>query len=152
LQTDVLARAGRRRAGGWGRGVSAAPRRIVEARFVAAAGPGRELPASDAREIAFAGRSNVGKSSLINALVARKNLVRTSSTSAATRQIALFEARAADGAVFQLVDLPGYGFTKRSKAERASWGSLVEAYLSHRPNLAGLVLLVDIRRGIEDDD
>lgn len=128
------------------------PPRIVSARFVAGAGPGAELTPPVHPEIAFAGRSNVGKSSLINALVERKGLVRTGSTPGLTRQINLFEARAADGAVFHLVDLPGYGFAKRSKAETASWRSLIEGYLRSRVTLAAVVLIVDLRRGIEDDD
>src|SRR5437870_9571841 len=97
------------------------PFRIIGAEFLAGAGPGSSLPAPVMAEIAFAGRSNVGKSSLINAIIGRKSLVRTSSTPGSTRQINLYEARAADGARFHLVDLPGYGFTKRSKAEQAAW-------------------------------
>ena len=128
------------------------PWRIVDARFVAAAAPGSELPAPTTAEVAFAGRSNVGKSSLINTLVERKSLVRTSSTPGSTRQLNLFEARARDGATFHLVDLPGYGYTRRSRAETASWRELVEAYLRGRPTLAAVVLLVDVRRGVEDDD
>jgi GTP-binding protein len=128
------------------------PRQIVHAEFIAAAAPGSSLPAPAMAEIAFAGRSNVGKSSLINALVERKGLVRTGATPGVTRQINLFEARARDGAVFHLVDLPGYGYSRRSKAERAAWGDLIEGYLRGRVTLAALVLLVDVRRGIEDDD
>jgi len=128
------------------------PRQIVHADFVAAAAPGSSLPAPAMAEIAFAGRSNVGKSSLINTLVERKGLVRTGATPGVTRQINLFEARARDGAVFHLVDLPGYGFAKRSKAERASWADLIEGYLRTRVTLAVLVLLVDARRGLEEDD
>jgi GTP-binding protein len=128
------------------------PRQIVHADFLAAAAPGSSLPAPTMAEIAFAGRSNVGKSSLINALVERKGLVRTGATPGVTRQINLFEARARDGAVFHLIDLPGYGYSRRSKTERAAWGDLIEGYLRSRVTLAVLVLLVDVRRGIEDDD
>lgn len=103
-------------------------------------------------EIAFAGRSNVGKSSLINSLVERKGLVRTGATPGVTRQINLFEARARDGAVFHLIDLPGYGYSKVSKAERLAWQTLIEKYLRTRVTLAVLVLLVDVRRGVEEDD
>jgi GTP-binding protein len=93
--------------------------RIVEAQFVAAQGiSGGSLPAPTFTEIAFAGRSNVGKSSLINALVERKSLVRTSSTPGCTRQVNVFETRAKDGTVLHLVDLPGYGYAQRSKDER----------------------------------
>ena len=128
------------------------PHRIVAAEFLAGAGPGSSLPAPSHAEIAFAGRSNVGKSSLINTLLSRKSLVRTSSTPGSTRQINLYEARAADGAVFHLVDLPGYGFTHRSKGERTAWASLIEGYLGTRSTLAAVVILVDVRRGLEDDD
>lgn len=128
------------------------PWRIVAADFLAAAAPGFELPAPTTVEIAFAGRSNVGKSSLINSLVERKNLVRTSSTPGSTRQINQYEARARDGAVFHLVDLPGYGFTRRSRAETQSWKDLIESYMRRRVTLAAVVLLVDVRRGVEDDD
>ena len=131
---------------------AADPFRIVEARFLAAAAPGSSLPAPTTVEVAFAGRSNVGKSSLINTLVDRRGLVRTSSTPGSTRQINLFEAKAKDGALFHLVDLPGYGFTRRSKAETKSWAALIEGYLSRRVTLAALVLLCDLRRGFEEDD
>jgi GTP-binding protein len=124
----------------------------VAAEFLAGAGPGSSLPAPTCAEVAFAGRSNVGKSSLINTLVARKSLVRTSSTPGSTRQINLYEARAADGTIFHLVDLPGYGFTRRSKAEQHAWASLIEGYLGTRSTLAAVVLIVDVRRGLEDDD
>jgi GTP-binding protein len=128
------------------------PFRIVDASFLAGAGPGSSLPAPTHAEIAFAGRSNVGKSSLINTLVSRKSLVRTSSTPGSTRQLNLYEARAADGTTLHLVDLPGYGFTKRSKTEQGAWGSLIEGYLGGRSTLAAVVVLVDVRRGLEDDD
>jgi GTP-binding protein len=138
------------------------PFRIVHADFLAAAAPSPvgtpnapgagALPAPVTAEIAFAGRSNVGKSSLINALLERKNLVRVSQTPGSTRQLNLYEARAADGAMFHLVDLPGYGFTRRSKAETASWAGLVEGYIRTRVTLAAVVILCDARRGLEDDD
>jgi GTP-binding protein len=128
------------------------PMQIVHAEFVAAAAPGSSLPAPTMAEVAFAGRSNVGKSSLINTLVERKGLVRTGATPGVTRQINLFEARARDGAVFHLIDLPGYGYAARSKAERGAWQDLIEGYLKTRVTLAALVLIVDVRRGIEEDD
>jgi len=131
---------------------ASSPLRIVDAEFLAGAAPGSSLPAPITVEVAFAGRSNVGKSSLLNALLERKNLVRTSSTPGSTRQINLYQARAADGAVFHFADLPGYGFARRSKAETASWASLIEGYLATRVTLAAVVVLVDIRRGLEEDD
>ncbi|WP_437997480.1 ribosome biogenesis GTP-binding protein YihA/YsxC [Sorangium sp. So ce185] len=128
------------------------PFQIVDSSFVAGAASLASLPPPVSAEVAFAGRSNVGKSSLINTLVERKGLVRTSSNPGSTRQINLYEARARDGVVFQLVDLPGYGFTRRSKAEQAAWASLIEGYLRGRITLAAVLLLVDARRGLEEDD
>ena len=128
------------------------PYQIVDASFLAGAAAGSSLPAPTMAEIAFAGRSNVGKSSLINSLVERKGLVRTGATPGVTRQINLFEARARDGAVFHLIDLPGYGYSKVSKTERLAWQNLIEKYLRTRVTLAVLVLLVDVRRGVEEDD
>ena len=78
--------------------------------------------------------------------------MRTGATPGLTRQLNLYEARAADGATFHLVDLPGYGFSHRSKGERASWATLIEGYLKTRSTLTAVVILVDVRRGIEDDD
>jgi len=129
-----------------------APWHIVEAAFQAAAQQVASLPASTGAEIAFAGRSNVGKSSLLNALMGRRNLVRTSGTPGCTRQINFFGARARDGRDFCLVDLPGYGYAQRSKTERAEWGRLIEHFLHEREGLRLVVLLVDSRRGLEEDD
>jgi GTP-binding protein len=128
------------------------PPRVVDARFVAGASRVEQLPAPQHLEVAFAGRSNVGKSSLMNALVERRKLVRTSSTPGCTRQISLFDVTTRLGSRFTLVDLPGYGYAKRSHAERAEWAELINAYLLARPALALLVALVDVRRGIEEDD
>jgi len=128
------------------------PRRIVEATFRAGATATDQVPGPTGVEIAFAGRSNVGKSSLLNALCQRKNLVRTSSTPGCTRQISFFEVRTKDGAVVTLVDLPGYGYAKRSKQERRGWAGLIEDYLLERPTLKVVVALVDARRGLEPDD
>jgi GTP-binding protein len=93
-------------------------------------------------EIAFAGRSNVGKSSLINVLVNRKKLVRTSSTPGRTQLINFFCVNDQ----FSLVDLPGYGFAQVPLAVKKDWGPMMETYLSTRPNLRGVVLILDIRR------
>ncbi len=99
----------------------------------------------------------MGKSSLINNLCERKKLVRTSSTPGCTRGINLFEVRlrpkdGEEDALLDLVDLPGYGFVRRSKAERKSWGPLMETFLAERPGLRGVVVIVDVRRGLEPDD
>jgi GTP-binding protein len=125
---------------------------VVEAQFLAAVGPGGAFLPPTLPEVAFAGRSNVGKSSLINTLVSRKSLARTSSTPGCTRSINFFHIRTADELNFQLVDLPGYGYAKRSKAERAAWGPLLERYLLERAPLRAIVLLVDVRRGLEDEE
>ena len=128
------------------------PWQIVAAEFKAAAQSSDQLPAQLGVELAFAGRSNVGKSSLMNALTGRRRLVRTSATPGCTRAINFFEARARDGAVFHLVDLPGYGYAKRSKAERNAWVRLIEGYLAEREWLRAVVLLVDARRGFGESD
>jgi GTP-binding protein len=110
------------------------------------------MPAPTQIEVAFAGRSNVGKSSLLNALLDRKNLVRTSQTPGCTQAINFFTVRTRGGSSAHLVDLPGYGYAQRSKAERRSWGALIEGYLLYRPTLRAVVLLVDVRREFEDDE
>ncbi len=134
------------------RATSEPPPRVLHASHAASALVANDLPPPVGIEIAFAGRSNVGKSSLLNALLDRRNLVRTSSTPGRTRGIVLFTARLADDTVLTLADLPGYGYAKRSKQEREQWAELAQAYLLGRPTLAGVVLLVDIRRGVEADD
>jgi GTP-binding protein len=125
---------------------------IHDAQFVAGATSALQLPPPVSVEIAFAGRSNVGKSSLMNCLLARKGLVRTSSTPGCTRQIAFFEARLSGDTTLTLVDLPGYGYARRSKSERESWAGLIEQYLLERPTLRAVVLVIDVRRGLEADD
>jgi GTP-binding protein len=133
---------------------------IKDASFLAMAMREDGLPPPEYPEIAFAGRSNVGKSSLINKLVVRRKLVRTSSKPGATRGLALFRVDLAivrSGAEtlrtkIELVDLPGYGYAKRSKEERRSWGPMIESYIEHRPGLRAVVVIVDVRRGLEDDD
>ena len=99
-------------------------------------------------EVAFAGRSNVGKSSLINALCERRSLARTSAAPGRTRLLHFF---AVDDAC-RLVDLPGYGFARASKAERASWQRMVEGYLRNRNSLVRLMLLMDVRHPLRDSD
>src|SRR5262245_14241605 len=109
--------------------------KVLSAEFAAAAKAPNELPPPAVLEVAFAGRSNVGKSSLINSLAARKKLVRTSSTPGCTRTVSFFPTRIEGGTELVLVDLPGYGYAKRSKAERDSWADLIEEYLLGRPTL-----------------
>lgn len=128
---------------------------VLDAQFVAGATSFSQLPAPMFAEVAFAGRSNVGKSSLINNLVNRKKLVRTSSAPGCTRAINIFRVRlrteSGEGHL-DLVDLPGYGYAQRSKAERKSWGPLIEGFLRDRPGLRGVVVILDVRRGAQDDD
>jgi GTP-binding protein len=124
---------------------------VLDAKFLVAAHDARALPAPAFAEVAFAGRSNVGKSSLINALLARRNLVRTSNTPGCTRSINVVRVTLSD-AVVDLVDLPGYGYAKRSKSERRAWGPLIEGFLRSRPGLRGVVLILDVRRGVEELD
>lgn len=123
--------------------------RIARAEFAAAAAKPDQIPPPSRPEIAFAGRSNVGKSSLLNMLLARKGLARTSNTPGRTRQINFFDVAIAGGPTLAFVDLPGYGYAKVSKSESASWKALLEDYLQHRESLRAVVLLVDIRRGLE---
>ena len=110
------------------------------------------LPPPLFAELAFAGRSNVGKSSLINSLAQRTKLARTSSTPGCTRGLNLFRLTLRGGAQLDFVDLPGYGFAQRSKTERAGWGPMIEGFLESRVGLRGVVLLIDVRRGIEEEE
>jgi GTP-binding protein len=126
--------------------------RVVDASFVAAAPNESALPPATLVEVCFAGRSNVGKSSLLNALMQRRALARTSHTPGCTRQLNLYDVRCADGLALRLVDLPGYGWARRSKGERHEWQEMVEGYLEGRTALRALVLLVDVRRGPEDEE
>jgi GTP-binding protein len=105
-------------------------------------------PASELPEIAFSGRSNVGKSSLLNALVRRKALARVSATPGKTREINFFRVNDA----FHLVDLPGYGYARVSKAARAAWRPLIEGFLRTSEQLRGVVQLVDARHAPSRDD
>ena len=116
--------------------------------FIAGAAELDALPASQLPEVAFVGRSNVGKSSLINALTGRTGLARVSRTPGRTRQINLFRL----GDALVLADLPGYGFARVSKAEAAHWNALITGYLHTRKTLRRVILLLDARRGIMTSD
>jgi GTP-binding protein len=105
-------------------------------------------PESDLPEIAFSGRSNVGKSSLLNALVRRKSLARVSATPGKTREINFFRVND----TFHLVDLPGYGYARVSKAARSAWRPLIEGYLQTSEQLRGVVQLIDSRHPPSSDD
>jgi GTP-binding protein len=133
---------------------SAGDFRVAEASFAAGAAKKEQVPETsafeDAPEVAFAGRSNVGKSSLLNMLLSRKSLARTSNTPGCTRQINFFDVRLAETGTppvrrrLVFVDLPGYGYAKVSKTETASWKALLEGYLRERPT--------DVRRGLEEEE
>ena len=117
--------------------------KIKSAGLLESAAGANQFPDLVMPEIAFAGRSNVGKSTLINSLLTRKKLVKTSSTPGKTRLINFFLINEN----FCLVDLPGYGFAKVPAEMRESWRKLIETYLSRRDNLRGVVLIIDIRHG-----
>ena len=121
----------------------------INTRFIISAAKPDEFPPESSPEIAVVGRSNVGKSSLINALVGTA-IARTSRTPGRTRLINWFEIL--HKYPFQLVDLPGYGYAEVNKATRDSWRPLIESYLAKRKSLAGVLLLVDIRRGIQEEE
>jgi GTP-binding protein len=126
-----------------GRKLFAAP---CEFAFAVARSDG--LPPAGAPEIAFAGRSNVGKSSLINALTGRLGLARTSKTPGRTQELIFFNL----GGEATLVDMPGYGYAAVAKSKSASWGRLIRDYLRGRPSLARVFVLVDGRHGLRDSD
>ena len=117
--------------------------KIKSAGLLESAAGANQFPDLVMPEIAFAGRSNVGKSTLINSLLTRNKLVKTSSTPGKTRLINFFLINE----IFCLVDLPGYGFAKVPAEMRESWRKLIETYLSRRDNLRGVVLIIDIRHG-----
>ncbi len=115
---------------------------IKSAEFVTSAAEPSQYPPALLPEIAFSGRSNVGKSSLINTLVNRKRLVKTSSTPGRTQLINFFEINRQMG----FVDLPGYGYARVPPAVKKKWGPMIETYLSGRETLKGVVVIMDIRR------
>ena len=115
--------------------------KIHSAEFLLSASTTRQFPAATLPEIAFAGRSNVGKSTLINSLLNRKKLVKTSATPGKTQLINFFKVNDQ----FYFVDLPGYGYAKVPESVRRKWQNLVEAYLSERETLRNVVLIIDCR-------
>ncbi|MBI3434162.1 MAG: YihA family ribosome biogenesis GTP-binding protein [Proteobacteria bacterium] len=116
--------------------------------FTGAAGSFASLPRARGSEISFVGRSNVGKSSLINALTARKALARTSRTPGRTQELVFFSAQAG----LTLVDMPGYGFARAAQHKIAAWTTLIGAYLRGRANLARVYVLIDARQGLREAD
>jgi len=106
------------------------------------------LPKTDYLEFAFIGRSNVGKSSLMNMLLSRRNLVKTSKKPGKTAALNFFEINKE----FFFVDLPGYGFARRSQVEQISWRDTIERYLIERPQLRNIFVLIDARHGIQKND
>jgi len=114
---------------------------VKKAELKAVAVKKNQYPEDTLPEVAFAGRSNVGKSSLLNTLTNRKNLARVSGTPGKTRTINFFQINDA----FRIVDLPGYGYAKLSKSATADWGNMMETYLANRENLRLVIQLVDIR-------
>jgi GTP-binding protein len=119
-----------------------------QSRYLLSAHSFSQFPVDAGREVAFVGRSNVGKSSVINALTDQKRLAKTSKTPGRTRQINFFTVD--EGS--RLVDLPGYGFARVDRSVKRQWDKVINEYFSHRQSLAGLILILDIRRQITPED
>jgi GTP-binding protein len=129
--------------------------KVLDARFVVTAVEPKGYPGGGRPEIAFAGRSNVGKSSMINALAGRRKLVRVSGTPGRTRTLNFFDVELERNGARQavrLADLPGYGFARVSKSERARWQTMIETYLDRRRELRAVVSIVDAEVGPTRDD
>jgi GTP-binding protein len=118
----------------------------MDAHFLRACSSEAEFPPPELPEVAVAGRSNCGKSSLINAVTGRTALARASSTPGRTQQIVFFQVSLPDAPAFLLVDLPGYGYARASREAQRRWIALAESYVGQRPCLALLLVLLDIRR------
>lgn len=114
---------------------------IKKAEIIAVAVKKEQYPPNDRKEVAFVGRSNVGKSSLINLLLNRRNIARVSGNPGKTRTINFYEIND----TYRIVDLPGYGYAKVSRSLSKDWGPMIESYLSTRPNLVKVIQLVDVR-------
>lgn len=121
---------------------------VTKSELIITAGLESQFPISDQPEIAFAGKSNVGKSSLLNTLLSRRALARTSSQPGKTQTINFYNVQD----LLTFVDLPGYGYAKVSKGERERWGKLIENYLQNRPQLKKIILLIDIRHEVGKND
>ncbi len=122
--------------------------RYPQIRFIKSADSAAAFGDDSGAEVAFAGRSNSGKSSALNAIIRRNDMARTSKTPGRTQLVNLFEVEPGK----RLADLPGYGFARVPPAMRADWKRLMEAYFTTRDSLAGLMLIVDVRRGFGDSD
>jgi GTP-binding protein len=122
--------------------------KIVSAEFVKSATEPSQYPEGKLPEVAFAGRSNVGKSSLINTIARKKNLARISSTPGCTRLINFFIVNNE----FSLVDLPGYGYARAPIASKREWGPMIETYLKHRESLESVIVILDVRRHPSEQD
>lgn len=129
--------------------------KVLQAEFVTSAAGPEGWPREPWGEVAFVGRSNVGKSSMLNRLVERKALARVSSTPGRTRLLNFFHLELGGGrgkVALRLCDLPGYGFAKVSKTERAQWAKMIEGYLERREQLRAVVVIIDVRVGATEED
>ncbi len=127
--------------------------KLLSAEFIKSSVSPEQFPADRLPEIAFVGRSNVGKSSLINSLLHRKKLAKVSKTPGKTRAVNFFTVRPSDPnlSLLSLVDLPGYGYAKVSKAMRAQWGPMIEQYLEQREALGAVIVLIEARVWMPQD-